>query len=144
MSRKEQNNSIQSSGHRSALPKSHILSGRQNFEQLFSNSTLITAATVNLRFAIYDDPAKKTLAGFIASKKLGNAVKRNRIKRLLREAYRLNQHLITDLTTEHQLSVHFVLMAKRSDSSFDQIQNDVIKLLSKLKTQLLPKISPTK
>ncbi|MEO0227490.1 MAG: ribonuclease P protein component [candidate division WOR-3 bacterium] len=36
-------------------------------------------------------PALKQKAGFIASRKLGSAVKRNRVKRILREAYRMNK-----------------------------------------------------
>lgn len=136
MSKKELNNSSETSIRSFKLPKSRILKGKRNFENLFSNSSLITSRTVNLRYAVYEDPAKKTLAGFIAPKKLGNAVKRIHTKRLLREAYRLNQHLITEETQKIGIGLHFVLLAKNADAGFEQIEKDVRTLLSSLKSKL--------
>ncbi|MEX0722143.1 MAG: ribonuclease P protein component [Balneolaceae bacterium] len=119
------------------MPKSHVLRGKRNFDQLFSDSKLITSPTVNLRFAVYPNSGEKFLAGFIAPKKIGNAVKRTRTKRLLREAYRLNRHILTDMFSQINAEVHYVFMARNAQLSFDEVQNDMKTLMSKLRSRLL-------
>ena len=137
MRKKELNNSTHTPDERFSLAKSQILRGRRNFEELFSGSSLIRANNVNLRFATYTDSDRGYFVGFIAPKKTGNAVQRNKMKRLLREAYRLNQHIVTDLPITTEIGLHYVFMAKRANLTFQVVQDEVRSLLEQLREQLL-------
>ncbi|MAL16990.1 MAG: hypothetical protein CL670_08035 [Balneola sp.] len=143
MRRKEPSNLTGSPDRRFRLSKSHILRGRRNFEELFSSSSLlIKSSDIILRYTTNSDADKNILVGFIAPKKIGNAVKRTRTKRLLREAYRLNQHIITDLPDIAQIGLHYAFMAKHANLTFDAAERNVTELLGKLRDQLLSKNSP--
>lgn len=137
MRKKEPSNHKVSPERRFTLPKSHILRGRRNFEELFSSSSLITAEKVNLRFSIKPGESKNVFVGFIAPKKIGKAVQRIRTKRLLKEAYRLNQHIITETPGIENRELHFVFMAKQATLTFDTVQNEVVQLLTTLRKKLL-------
>ncbi|MGN8225796.1 ribonuclease P protein component [Gracilimonas sp. BCB1] len=142
MREKEPSNHTDSPDRRFTLSKSHILRGRRNFEELFSSSSLLTSKEVNLRYRTYPDADKNVLVGFIAPKKIGNAVKRIRAKRLLREAYRLNQHIITELPEITEMGLHYVFMAKHANLTFDMAERSVTDLLKQLRSTLTSKPSP--
>ncbi|MCP9290950.1 ribonuclease P protein component [Gracilimonas sediminicola] len=142
MREKEPSNHTDSPDRRFTLSKSHILRGRRNFEELFSSSSLLTSKEVNLRYRTYPNADKNVLVGFIAPKKIGNAVKRIRTKRLLREAYRLNQHIITELPEITEMGLHYVFMAKHANLTFDMAERSVTDLLKQLRSTLTSKPSP--
>ena len=70
--------------------------------------------------------------GITASKKIGNAVKRNRARRIIREAFRLVQPLIADKTDKRY---DFVFVARGKTPELDSKQ--IFELLVK---QLLPRL----
>lgn len=76
------------------------------------------------------------LMGFIAKKSLGKANKRNRIKRLLKEAYRLNQYMLSDSVHNLQIGFHGAFMAKTADADFKSVEENVKELLEKAQIHL--------
>ncbi|MGP1366229.1 MAG: ribonuclease P protein component [Schwartzia sp. (in: firmicutes)] len=70
----------------SKLPKRRILKSPRMFQMVYQKGR----SWANRYLVLYVFPAigSETKAGFAAGKKLGGAVVRNRLKRLLRETYR--------------------------------------------------------
>ena len=72
------------------LGRNKILRGKREFNTVHSRGRSV--ANREIVIYILNDENLNGKVGFAAGKKLGCAVIRNRVKRLLREAYRLNQH----------------------------------------------------
>lgn len=86
-----------------------------------------TGLTVQMRNRKDDDPAVRV--GFTCSKKVGNAVARNRAKRRLREIARL------DLPQLAKPGHDYVLIGKKeitANRDFETLRADLAKALSKL------------
>ena len=76
------------------LPRSRILKKKKDFPAVYSRGK--SYANRFLVLYVFRSNGFQGKVGFAAGKKLGNAVKRNRIKRLLRESYRMHQSEIEE------------------------------------------------
>lgn len=75
------------------LKKSEIVRGKKDFQKVYSHGK--SYADKNIVLYVLHDEKYNGKVGFAAGKKLGCAVVRNRVKRLLREAYRLCKNKIS-------------------------------------------------
>lgn len=105
------------------MQKKYRLKGRKTFNYLLNKGTSVPAKDLVLIYA----PSKYSIkAGFIVSKKIGNAVTRNRTRRRLKEAFR---SLIPDL----QDNINYVIIARAGieELDFKEIKEALIGVLKR-------------
>lgn len=72
------------------LGRDKIFRGKREFNKVYSQGR--SFANREMVLYVLENADLRGRVGFAAGKKLGGAVVRNRVKRLLREAFRLNQY----------------------------------------------------
>jgi ribonuclease P protein component len=135
--KKDRSNHISGSADDTSLPRAKILRGRKNFQRLFEqDAKTIRNTIVDLRFKILESDSSGCLMGFVVKKSLGKANKRNYMKRLLKEAYRKHQNILSEPIENADTMFHGALMAKTTDASFTDVEQNIVALLSKVRDQL--------
>lgn len=110
-----------------SFSKEIFIREKKQFKYLYANSKCLNTYSVRIYYAsaYYLNTGK---LGFVATKKLGNAVKRNYCKRLLKEICRINQYKLNR-------TFDILFVAKRSilNKPYSEVATDVIRLLQKNK-----------
>ena len=91
---------------------------RVEFQQVFDSGLRVPSRLLTILVARREGSAARL--GIVASKKLGDSVRRNRAKRLIREVFRLNQPL------DRGAGIDLVVIPRRElfDASLNEIEKD--------------------
>lgn len=100
---------------------------KKDFEKVFSSGATVFTKDRLLKAVFVVEPSKTENGIKIApavSNKVGNAVWRNRIKRIIKEAYRQNKEFFVNYVRQKELRVLIVF----SPNELSEIKNKTVKL----------------
>lgn len=122
--------------HQYTFGRNERLSGRNQVETLFGAGKSFHVTPFKVFFTVEKTEKSMEIKILVAvsKKKFKHAVDRNRVKRKIREAYRLNKpHLLNNLAIQNSsLSIGFVYIDFDKDPSFDSLQKAMVACLEKL------------
>jgi ribonuclease P protein component, eubacterial len=108
--------------------KEERISSKKEIDFLFENGTSFISYPLRIVFCEKEASASAQFSVLISvsKRKFKRAVKRNRVKRLIREAYRLNKSILTSALS---LNIGFIFVG-HDIPDFKQIESAMIKALS--------------
>ena len=121
-------------------PKTEKLKSKTTIDLLFSKGKSVSKYPLRLVFVesdygIPEDSDQKLKMGVLVSKKyFKHAVDRNYFKRVLRETYRLNKHILVDNLDKKYAFMFFYQTKERL--SYQEIHTKTIQLFEKFVQQL--------
>lgn len=109
------------------LPAQHRLRENREFRRVFQRGRSVATGRLVLYWC--DNRIGTFRVGFSVSRKVGNAVTRNRLKRLLRECFRKREDELRNVSTD------FVVIARPSAAgmTYGEVEFEVTKLLRRAK-----------
>ena len=128
---------------RNTLSKRERICSQKLTEQLFNSGKAHSMVAFPLRAVYMSIPCEEqepqvSILVSVSKRYFKRAVKRNRVKRLVREAYRLNKHILTDRLTASPgmaLAIAFLWLDPKLHS-FHRVENKVKQLLQRIAEEM--------
>lgn len=128
---------------RNTLSKRERICSQKLTEQLFNSGKAHSMVAFPLRTVYMSIPREEqepqaSILVSVSKRYFKRAVKRNRVKRLVREAYRLNKHILTDRLTaspDMALAIAFLWLDPKLHS-FHRVENKVKQLLQRIAEEM--------
>lgn len=127
--------------HPNSFPKAEHLCGEITIGRLFTQGQAFIAYPMRVVFLVLEksDASGARVMVNVPKKRFKRAVKRNRLKRLMREAYRLNKHILAQILAERGMQLHLAFNYVSDDElDFTTIDRKMKQALEKIieKTEL--------
>lgn len=125
------------------LSKNERLCLQSKIDFLFTKGDSFIAYPLRIVYTARDiEESEKISISILASvskRKFKRAVKRNRVKRLIRENYRLNKDLFLDICLLSNKSIDIAFLYLKNElPDFNEIEKAIIKTSSLLKEKIIP------
>lgn len=131
---------------RFGLSSKERIKSKKEIQLLYKSGETINSNSLRIKAIFCFDNSRVsgfTKVMFAVSRKAGNSVWRNRIKRLLREAYRLNKDIINIVPDNSTLLLAFSLnrinQTRLPKPVLSDLQSDVVEILNKIKEEVSDK-----
>lgn len=124
---------------KNTFPKKEHLCGEIRINHLFTEGKAFIAYPLRVMYSINKTPSTEVVKIMVTvpKKRFKRAVKRNRIKRLMRESYRLNKHSLYELCNEHNISLQIAFgYVSDTEADFVEIQEKMRKALARIETKI--------
>ena len=117
-------------------PKSEKLKSKSTIDLLFSEGKSASKYPLLLVYVplVLENELRIKMGVSVSKKYFKHAVDRNYFKRILRETYRLNKHLLLDSLEGHYAFMFFYQSSERL--SYDEIHQKTIQLFEKFLLQI--------
>lgn len=114
------------------FPKKEKLKSKKLIESLFTEGKAVSKYPFKLVYlkTEFTEEVKIQAGVSVPKRNFKRAVDRNRIKRLMRESYRLNKHLIFN-NIEVSYAFMFLYLGKDIPKNYDEVNKSMMKLMQK-------------
>jgi ribonuclease P protein component len=128
-----------------SLSRNERVKKKNDFEKVYSSAKILFSSDLLIKSLYIIDPDKQFIGVKIVpavSKKAGKAVWRNRVKRLIKESYRLNKSTLLRKTLEKKVGILIIFSPNKLSESKNKklylkdIYKSVVELIDKIEQQI--------